>query len=52
MEAACELKENKILHPFAFRTHTHSLGKYNSNALILHTLLHLQIAAHMKSVNQ
>lgn len=27
MEAACEITEDKILHPFAYRTHTHSLGK-------------------------
>jgi len=27
MEAACEIKENKELHPFAFRTHTHALGR-------------------------
>lgn len=27
METACEITEDKILHPFAYRTHTHSLGK-------------------------
>ncbi|XP_075215603.1 peptidylglycine-alpha-hydroxylating monooxygenase [Lycorma delicatula] len=27
METSCEIKENKTIHPFAFRTHTHSLGK-------------------------
>uniref|UniRef100_A0A6P7H0C4 peptidylglycine monooxygenase n=1 Tax=Diabrotica virgifera virgifera TaxID=50390 RepID=A0A6P7H0C4_DIAVI len=27
METACELNENKTIHPFAYRTHTHSLGK-------------------------
>ncbi|XP_039276410.1 peptidylglycine alpha-hydroxylating monooxygenase [Nilaparvata lugens] len=27
MEAKCQIKENKTIHPFAFRTHTHSLGK-------------------------
>lgn len=27
MESACAIKENKVLHPFAFRTHTHSLGR-------------------------
>lgn len=27
METACILKEDKVIHPFAFRTHTHGLGK-------------------------
>ncbi|CAH2050049.1 unnamed protein product, partial [Iphiclides podalirius] len=27
METACTLDEDKVIHPFAFRTHTHSLGK-------------------------
>lgn len=27
METSCKITENKILHPFAYRTHTHSLGK-------------------------
>lgn len=27
MEVACEMNEDKIIHPFAFRVHTHSLGK-------------------------
>ncbi|XP_023347961.1 peptidylglycine alpha-hydroxylating monooxygenase isoform X2 [Eurytemora carolleeae] len=27
MEAACTLRENLEIHPFAFRTHTHSLGR-------------------------
>lgn len=27
METACEINEKKIIHPFAYRTHTHSLGK-------------------------
>ncbi|XP_057336036.1 peptidylglycine alpha-hydroxylating monooxygenase [Microplitis mediator] len=27
METACLFTENKVLHPFAYRTHTHSLGK-------------------------
>lgn len=26
MESACAMDENKVIHPFAFRTHTHSLG--------------------------
>lgn len=30
MDVACEMKEDKIIYPFAYRTHTHSLGKlYN-----------------------
>lgn len=27
MEAACKISEDKVIHPFAFRTHTHSLGR-------------------------
>lgn len=27
MEATCSIAEDKIIHPFAFRVHTHSLGK-------------------------
>lgn len=27
METACEITEDKTLYPFAYRTHTHSLGK-------------------------
>lgn len=27
METACEIRENKTIHPFAYRTHTHNLGK-------------------------
>lgn len=27
MEASCSMVENKTIHPFAFRVHTHSLGK-------------------------
>ena len=27
MDSACKLSEDKVIHPFAFRTHTHALGK-------------------------
>lgn len=27
METACEISENKTIYPFAYRTHTHQLGK-------------------------
>ena len=27
MEAACKLNTNLVIHPFAFRTHTHALGR-------------------------
>lgn len=27
METVCSIKENKVIYPFAYRTHTHSLGK-------------------------
>ncbi len=26
-ETACEIEDNRPIHPFAFRTHTHSLGQ-------------------------
>lgn len=34
METACMLKENKTIHPIAYRTHTHSLGKVVSGYLV------------------
>ncbi|KAJ8664331.1 hypothetical protein QAD02_005993 [Eretmocerus hayati] len=34
METACPLRENKTIHPFAYRTHTHSLGKIVSGYVI------------------
>ncbi|XP_076174098.1 peptidylglycine-alpha-hydroxylating monooxygenase [Ptiloglossa arizonensis] len=34
METACTIKENKVIHPIAYRTHTHSLGKVVSGYLI------------------
>ena len=27
-ETSCEIEDSRQIHPFAFRTHTHSLGKY------------------------
>lgn len=27
METVCNISENKTIHPFAYRTHTHSLGR-------------------------
>lgn len=27
LEVACEISENKTIYPFAYRVHTHSLGK-------------------------
>jgi peptidylglycine monooxygenase len=29
-EVACEMAEDKVIYPFAFRTHTHKLGLVNS----------------------
>lgn len=26
-ETACEMEDSRVIHPFAFRVHTHSLGK-------------------------
>ncbi|KAK9304995.1 hypothetical protein QLX08_003727 [Tetragonisca angustula] len=34
METACTIKENKTIHPIAYRTHTHSLGKVVSGYLV------------------
>ncbi|CAD6219995.1 GSCOCG00011539001-RA-CDS [Cotesia congregata] len=34
MEAACLFMENKVLHPFAYRTHTHALGKVVSGYVV------------------
>jgi len=28
METHCQLREQKTIYPFAFRTHTHKLGRY------------------------
>lgn len=33
-ESACEMKENTNIIPFAYRTHTHKLGKVNSGYLV------------------
>jgi len=33
-EAACEIKEDKKIVPFAYRTHTHKLGVVNSGYLV------------------
>lgn len=35
-EAACEMNEDKVLHPFAYRTHTHKLGLVNSGYVVKH----------------
>lgn len=34
METACMIKENKTIHPIAYRTHTHSLGKVVSGYVV------------------
>jgi len=34
MESACRIMENKTIYPFAYRTHTHSLGKVVSGYVI------------------
>ena len=34
METACALKENKTVYPFAYRVHTHGLGKVVSGYLV------------------
>ncbi|XP_041975392.1 peptidylglycine alpha-hydroxylating monooxygenase [Aricia agestis] len=37
METACRIEEQKTIHPFAFRTHTHSLGKQVSGYVVRQT---------------
>ena len=27
-ETSCDIEDSRIIHPFAFRTHTHSLGEF------------------------
>ncbi len=34
METACKINEDKVIYPFAFRTHTHALGKYIVTELV------------------
>ncbi|KAG6446687.1 peptidylglycine alpha-hydroxylating monooxygenase [Manduca sexta] len=34
METACTMREDKVLHPFAFRTHTHGLGTVVSGYVV------------------
>ncbi|CAH0405643.1 unnamed protein product [Chilo suppressalis] len=34
METACTMREEKTIHPFAFRTHTHALGKVVSGYVV------------------
>ncbi|XP_013188764.1 peptidylglycine alpha-hydroxylating monooxygenase [Amyelois transitella] len=34
METACTIEEDKVIYPFAFRTHTHSLGKLVSGFVV------------------
>lgn len=34
MEASCRITENKTIYPFAYRTHTHSLGKVVSGYVV------------------
>ena len=31
-ETACQIQDSRAVHPFAFRTHTHSLGRQNIRA--------------------
>ncbi|KAI5639692.1 putative peptidylglycine alpha-hydroxylating monooxygenase 1 [Phthorimaea operculella] len=34
METACRINEDKVIHPFAFRTHTHALGTVVSGYVV------------------
>ncbi|KAJ0182728.1 hypothetical protein K1T71_002097 [Dendrolimus kikuchii] len=36
METACQINEDKVIHPFAFRTHTHGLGVQVSGYAVRH----------------
>lgn len=45
MEVSCEINEPKVIYPFAYRTHTHSLGMYiqeNNVCFLLHFFLFIQ----------
>ena len=33
-ETSCEIEDSRQIHPFAFRTHTHSLGKLADNSSV------------------
>lgn len=33
-EAACQMNEDKVIHPFAYRTHAHKLAIVNSGYLV------------------
>ena len=37
-ETSCEMEDPRTMHPFAFRTHTHSLGR-ESHKFIIHTFV-------------
>jgi hypothetical protein len=41
MESACTINEDKVIHPFAFRTHTHSLGIYLIDFKIISNMSYL-----------
>lgn len=36
METACKIMEDKQIHPFAFRVHTHELGTFLSSSFAMH----------------
>jgi peptidylglycine monooxygenase len=35
METSCVITEKKVIHPFAYRTHTHSLGEWQTCVALL-----------------
>ena len=37
-ETACEIEDDRTIHPFAFRTHTHSLGKGTFHGTVQSTI--------------
>ena len=41
METACKINEDKVIHPFAFRTHTHALGTCHCHIQLTSVLIPL-----------
>ena len=37
-ETACEIEDDRTIHPFAFRTHTHSLGEGTFHGTVQSTI--------------
>lgn len=42
-ETACLVDENVKIHPFAFRTHTHQLGKYYCSTRNINVCVYMMV---------